>query len=236
MAKVKLNSLLADLRGKIGSTVFSSNASGFYASLPKTPRQPRTTMQSEYRNAFSYLSAAWTDVSVSDKALWTTYAERADNARLDWFGDTYYPSSRNQFISLNLCRLMAGESATETPPTSDLPLALPEMGGMYSPENDPDVSFVTNMDSFDASIEYVHVMLSAWPRPGRLSPVLPARFIAIIPTNLFPDVDISPVSSVLFPLSGQDGRWYMEFRPVSADFRVATARTATAAFNESGTG
>jgi hypothetical protein len=234
MAKIKLNSLLADLRGRLGSCVFSSNATGFFVSQPKVGRQPRTPAQQTVRSGFSFLCSMWNSLSVEDKDLWRTYAERPDNERSDWFGDPYYPSNRSQFVSLNMSRLYAGEDPTETPPTSDLPAALPSMTGMFSSLNDPVASYIDNVDDFDASIEYVHVLISAWPRPGRLSPVLPAKFLGIIPVSYFGPVDISPITEELFPLGNLAGRWYMEMRSVSADFRMSAPITLSAAFDEEG--
>lgn len=234
MAKIKLNSLLADLRGKLGTCVFSSNGSGYFVAQPKVGRQPRTPEQQNVRAIFAMLCGQWNALSIEDKELWTTYAERPDNERSDWFGDPYYPSNRSQYVSLNITRVWAGADTTDTPPTSDLPAPLPSMSAMFSASNDPVASWINNNDDFDASIEYVHVLLSAWPRPGRLSPVLPAKFLGCAPISIFGPVDISGVSSELFPLGGLTGRWYMEMRSVSADFRVSAPITLTAAFDEEG--
>ena len=232
MARIKLNSLLADLRGRYGTTLFSSNGAGFYARPLSLPRNPRTIKQQTARGNFSTLISQWNALDVANKALWTTYAARADNERLDWFGDPYFPSNRSQYISLNTLRLTAGYPPVDEPPTTDRPDPLPQMKAMFSPTGSPDDSYIDAPDPFSPTIAFVAVYLSAWLRPGRLSPVTPPRWLGLFDVSYFGPIDVQSESEALFPFVSDAGRFAFYFNPVSSDFRLGTQVFCTAAFGE----
>ena len=232
MARIKLNSLLADLRGRYGTTLFSSNGAGFYARPIVIPRNPRTLKQQTTRGIFSTLISRWNTLDSTDKDLWTTYAARPDNERLDWFGDPYFPTNRQQFISLNTLRLISGNLPVDEPPTSDRPNPLPQMKAMFSPTGTPNNSYIDAPDPFHVSVFYVAVYLSAWLRPGRLSPVTPPRWLGLYEATSFGPINVQSAAEDLFPYGSDPGRFAYFFAPVSIDFRLGTQVFCTAAFGE----
>lgn len=231
MAKIKLNSLLADLRGKYGSTVFSSNGSGFYAKQLKPPVRRSSLPQQAQRSTFSTLSKSWDTLADSDKLLWKTYSERADNERTDWFGDPYYPSARAQYMSLNTLRVNSGAAATDTPPTSDLPYPLPSMSAMIAAVPGPDDSYIDALDVFPGDVAFVHVGISIWPRPGRLSPLLPYAIYGLIPVGDFGPVTIQDFITARFTYYDNTGRYSVSLASVSADYRMAAPVYCTGLLN-----
>lgn len=231
MARIKLNSLLADLRGRFGSVVVSSNKNGFYVKTLKTPTNPRTVLQSNHRLNFARLTYGWNLVSAPNKALWLTYSQRADNERLDWFGDPYYPDSRAQYISLNLMRIAAGLAVTDTPPTTDRPADLPDMLAGIDASGGFD-SYVDNDAAFDASIIYVHLAVSIATNPGRETPPTPFKFVGINPVSgTWPWV-IQTELDTLYGYMAQTGTWFMAISPVSDDCRLGTTLYISAPMGE----
>jgi len=222
MARVKLNSLLADLRGRLGSVVFSSNSAGFYCSIYKRPVNPRTEAQSDRRTAFSNLIKSWNLLTPAEQVLWTTYAARSDNERLDWFGDPYYPSSRAQFVTINSYRLQAGLSITTTAPTGNLPSPLPAFDGCVYSAADGSTSYLNPQAAFDASISYVWMSLSLSYSPGRLTRSQPWRFISVYASASSWPYDLDSFLSSAYGIIPASGRYWFHLVPLSSELRPGT--------------
>lgn len=219
MAKVKLNSLLADVRGRLGSLVFSNNGSGFNVSVYRPPVNPRTSLQSQHRNTFSLIVRAWSVLSPAERALWSSYAAQLDNVRYDWFGDPYYPSSRAQFISINSSRIAAGEPLSVSPPTGALPAVLPGFEGAIYGSLSASTSFINPLAAFDASVHYVHLSCMLTFSAGRSSRPGPFRFIAVAPSAGPWPYDLSAWCSASFGLIPPSGRYFFSLVPLSSEFR-----------------
>jgi len=231
MARIKLNSLLADLRGRFGSVVVSSNRSGFYVRVLKTPTNPRSTLQSSNRLNFGRLVYGWNLLSPADRALWATFAARADNERLDWFGDGYFPTARDQYISVNTLRIAAGLAITDTAPTTDRPAALPAMSGGIDATG-AFTSYIDNDAAFDASIEYVHAAVSIATNPGRATPRLPFKYVGLNATSGTWPWEIQTALDGLYGYMAQSGTWWLALTPVSDVCRLGTTVYISAPMGE----
>jgi hypothetical protein len=232
MAKIKLNSLLADIRGKMGGSVFSSNGAGYYVKVLTPPVNPRTPGQSTRRAQFAFLVRAWNFLSTGERDAWTDYAAQPDNTRQDWFGDPYLPASRAQFIIVNTLRLQAGMDYTVTPPAGSLPATLPTFSAGIDPQEDNFTSYIDPDAAFDASIEYVHASFCCVSSPSRYTPVLPLRFMAVYPATgpwpwLINQYVLDTYGAIL-----TSGRWFIELTPVSDECRTYTAVRMSAALGE----
>lgn len=232
MAKIKLNSLLVDIRGRLGNNVFSSNGAGFYCKVMKIPVNPRSVSQSAVRSTFSFLVKGWSLLDQSDRDDWVTYAAQADNVRYDWFGDPYYPSGRSQFIIVNSARLQSGLAVTDTPPVSTLPLDLPTFSCGVDPQTVSFASYMDPDDVFDASIAYVHAALCCVSSVARQTPVLPLRFLGVQPVGyawpwLFNSLVLDLYGSIL-----TSGRGFLALTPYSSECRPGTVARYSAALGE----
>lgn len=222
MARIKLTSLLADVRGRLGNTVFSSNGSGFYVKDMRSPINPRSPGQSLVRSDFSFLVKNWTLLTPSDRNTWTVYAARPDTVRYDWFGDPYYLSARAQFISINTGRLQAGLDYTATAPTGDLPLDLPTFSCGIDPQ---EVNFASYCDpdaAFDASIAYVQVHFCCVTSPARMTPVLPLRFLGVQAYDYAWPWNFNGLVLQAYGAMPTYGRWFLSFTPFSLECRPGT--------------
>jgi hypothetical protein len=230
LAKIKLNSLLADLRGRFGSVVVSSNRSGGYIKSLVVPSNPRSALQNAQRLMFSRLVYGWNLLDAPTRALWLTYSQRADNERLDWFGDPYYPDSRQQYISLNLLRLSAGDSVTDTPPTSALPPALPDLLGIVCGTGAID-SYLDVDSAPDPDIVYVVLHVALASNPGRSTPPHLPRFVAVYPVASGFPWNVQSLLDALYGPITQTGFWWFDVYPVSADFRLGSVSRISALIN-----
>lgn len=224
MAKIKTTSLLAEIRGKLGGIVFSSNGHGFYAKSLVTPVQPRTQAQTERRNWFSDAVRSFNAMTPIQIAAWQAFAADPTNTRYDYFGDPYLPTAINQYASINLLRQSAGLSRTNTAPTGALPSALPNMSVFIDFQAAGGNSTLSALAAFPASVAYVHVLFRIWASLGRTSPPLPLYFLDVYPKASFP-VDIQADLTSIVGAMPTDGNWYVALAPLSTEFRIGTTKT-----------
>lgn len=236
MAKIKTASLLAEIRGTLGGSVFSSNGSGFYVKSLVLPVQPRTPAQTAHRAVFSDAVRQYSNMSPAQIAAWIAYAADPTNTRYDYFGDPYLPSAINQYAAVNMLRAAAGLAMTNTAPTGAPPTALPSMSVFVDFVPSPGNSTITNAGAFPANNAYVHVLGQLWSSQGKLQPRLPLKFFVIIPKASFPNYDIQALLVSLFGTLPPDGRWYIALASVSSTFRLGATKTYTGRSGDTVTG
>lgn len=228
MARLKLSSLLADMRGRLGSSVISSNGAGAYVKSFKVPVNPRSEKQESARDMFARCSWAWTAITSANRLTWTAYAADPSNTRYDWFGDPYLPNARAQFFSINTARLLAGDDIAEDAPTGALPAVLPALQAGIDPSGLLLTSYLNPLDVFDASIYAVHATTGYVSSTGRTSPPLPLRFLGIHLTgDTWPWEFQSEITDLWGPIPVQ-GTWWMQVTPLSDEFRPGSTVILTA--------
>lgn len=233
MAKVKTSSLLAEIRGNLGGSVFSSNASGFYVKSLVIPVNPRKPLQLAQRLRLSDAAATWRTVTPAELADWVTFAADASNERYDYFGDPYYPSPYQQFQSINLYSQLAGAGTLTTAPAGGLPAALPSMEVYVDFQSVVEDSYVTNLAAFDASIEYVATYLAIWPNSQATTPPRAPALLAVVPVGDFPDYILQTLMTDRWGTLPTTGRWQAILLPLTSEFRPGTAVTLAAFDQES---
>lgn len=101
MAKIRFSSLISDIRGTLGSDVFSSvGPFNYVKKLPVSVSQPNTFRQMQIKSNLCYCSKLWNSVSPACQDLWQKYAGLKKGF---YFG-------RHAFISLNCHLLNASHS------------------------------------------------------------------------------------------------------------------------------
>jgi hypothetical protein len=117
--KIKWGALVVDGRNKIGGHVASSNRGGAYLRTKVSPKQPRTTYQTNVRAVFSAISSAWKSLTAANQRLWNDAV--ANYKKSDIFGDIKSPSGFNLYQKLNNNLTQVGIANITTPP---LPIAV----------------------------------------------------------------------------------------------------------------
>lgn len=224
MAKVKTSSLLAEIRGTLGGTVFSSNGAGFYCKSLVLPTQPRTSRQSVPRSNFADFARRWGALTPTQIATWQTFAARSDNIRYDWFGDPYYPTAYQQFQGINGTRALLPTTYTPNAPVNNKPAALPSMTVYLDFQADVSQSYMDNNAAFDSSITYVYSSFKFWYSIARFTPPRPLDVFPLTPAAGFGPVYIQTALEDRYGDMPPDGRWYGMLAPVSNEFRIGTAK------------
>lgn len=122
MALIKFGMMMTDARGKLGGQVFTKTRSGATIRTKVTPANPNTSAQSLARSRFGLISSEWRLLDEADRATWNSAVSNYSKTNI--FGDTYLPSGKNLFVSLNSNLLSVGISSFMTAP---LPVSVPSL-------------------------------------------------------------------------------------------------------------
>lgn len=129
MAKFNPSALSGDIRGKVGSTVWSRNKGGAYTRFKVTPNNPRTVAQSLVRQNFSQLSKNWSGVLTdAQRDAWNAFA--AANPVRDVFGNSIILTGLSTYVRMNQVLRQIGQPIITDPPTDYSVETLPNPGAI----------------------------------------------------------------------------------------------------------
>lgn len=114
MAKIKFLHA-ADMRGKIGGSVFSRNKGGSYVRVKVTPLNPQTTAQVEARSLLTSLSQNFRSLTQAQITAWNAATDQW--ATTDIFSDLVTPTGLSLYVRLNANISNAGGSLLTVPPS-----------------------------------------------------------------------------------------------------------------------
>lgn len=114
MAKILMGTIVADMRGKQGGTVYSRNRYSNYSRNKTSPVNPNTTKQSAIRSAFGGLATMWRSLSLFDRDSFKALAQQMQKTNV--FGNTFYYTGQNMFMSMNTTLLGMGLPIVTTAP------------------------------------------------------------------------------------------------------------------------
>lgn len=136
--------IVAEIRGKIGATVFSRNHAGAYIRERVTPINPQTVAQTVVRTFFTATAQAWRSLTSVQRLMWHT-AVNSFKAT-DIFGDVKTLTGSQLYQKLNLNIRNIGGTPISVPPT---PEAVPVMDSM---------SFVSDVSDDTVIVTYSPVI------------------------------------------------------------------------------
>lgn len=117
MAKIIFGAFIADMKGKVGATVFQSNKGGAFARNRVVPSNPQTEAQTRVRGDLSTLSSQWRGLTDGQRNAWSAAAPNFPYQ--DRLGQTKTYSGQQLFMKLNTQLLAVNPSQTllADPPT-----------------------------------------------------------------------------------------------------------------------
>ena len=127
MGTVDPSSAGADIRGRVGGTVSSSNAQAHYVKAFVPPTQSRTPARQEQRRIFKLLSQAYAALDWVPRAAWMSCAADPAYARFDWWGNPYQLTGGQLFISVASDLLRVGLPVPTSPPDGASPPSPPTL-------------------------------------------------------------------------------------------------------------
>lgn len=149
MALVKLGSLVSDIRGSVGGTVFTRNKSGAIVRQRTVPINPNTARQSTIRAIIAQVSASWAPgTTQAQKDAWGVFA--ANMLQPNKVGEAIQISGFNQFARANQTLLNAGLAAVADAPVI---FNLPGEDILYATEIDAGTGKISVV--FDDSRDWV---------------------------------------------------------------------------------
>jgi hypothetical protein len=115
MALVK-SSLMSQVSGKIGGTVYATGRYGQYARNWVKPVNPNTNKQQQVRSIMGAANQAWSLLTDLVKADWVTYANAVP--WLNRIGDAIYLTGKTIFVRTYIARINAGLAMVDAAPTT----------------------------------------------------------------------------------------------------------------------
>lgn len=163
MARIKVASPIAGIRGTLGGLVFSRNQSGSFCRAWSRGANPRSATQQPTRLNLSTLPADWRALTQVQRDAWDTYAAAAAQEKTDPFGTAYYVSGWNWYVAVNQWRATVAQSAASAPPSSSTPAA-PTITDLTIDEDPADTSSITFSGSpFSSAYGVVYLAVGATP-------------------------------------------------------------------------
>jgi hypothetical protein len=109
MAKMKMGSIVTDIRGSIAGVTFARNRGGAYSRGRTSPVQPNSVRQAAMKGIFAAAINSWTNLlDAGQRAMWDAYA--ASVPYTDIFGETRYYSGQNRYAQAYIAGVNAGRS------------------------------------------------------------------------------------------------------------------------------
>ena len=155
MGRVNSTSQTADVRGKVGGTVLSSNQQGGYAKGFTPPRQVRTPAQQAQRANFAMLIQYWQSLGATTRAAWTATAKLPGWERHDWWGNAYTLTGQQLFLATATQLQRVGVGAFGAPPTAAAPPPPPPATAFLRCSGSSGPSLVSLTPPYSAGVAYV---------------------------------------------------------------------------------
>lgn len=231
MARIKYNSLISDIRGRLGSLVFSSNNTGGYVKEFVPPVKKRSGRTSGARSAFSTASQIWSGLPNPLKEEWYTYSKNIEQVRYNWFGDPFFLSSRASFISYWLIASRSQEVPSLAPPAGPKPSPITSANALFSTAGGAFSSFFEVISPVPLSFDWIHLKVLLWSSTSVFSPPRPLLFLALLPSSSGPVFDLTSYVQTLYPHRFASMTWFLEATPYSAEFRQGTSVFLTNVIN-----
>ena len=222
MAKIKYNSLISDIRGRLGSFVFSSNSTGGYVKNFVPPVIKRSAATSQARTAFSIASNIWSSLPYPIKEDWRTYSKHIEQVRYDWFGDPYFLSARASFISYYILASRSGSIPSLAPPAGPKPSPITSASALFSSAGGALSSYFHVLSPLPVAFAWLHLKVLLWASTSVFSPPRPLVFLGLLPASAGPSFDLDSYFSRLYPHRSPSSTWFLDATPLSATFRQGT--------------
>ena len=113
MANIRTGSIVSDIRGKVGSEIYSRNRGGAYVKAYAAPVQPDTPLQTGQRARITAAVNAWQGLSDHERMLWNNLAN--DPATQDVIELKGKRSGYNLFVARRINLALIGATANPFP-------------------------------------------------------------------------------------------------------------------------
>ena len=150
MATITPSALISEIRGRVGSQIFSRNRGGTYSKSYFVPTNPNTTFQASHRAIISNATAEWKALSQEDRDAFIVLA--AGHPQKNVLGQTIFWSGFNLFVHLWVNMVLSGGPGFIFPAE---PIPLPTIEPVVSVSVASGVSISLNASFGDTNIRAI---------------------------------------------------------------------------------
>ena len=113
MAVVKTGAAIADIRGKIGGSVFQGSQGGLVLRNNTTPVNPSSQLQVANRSLYFRLQVEWSNILTAQRIQWDQWAQYQNNNQGRF--TTSFQSGQVAFIQCNFYRIISNQTILSSP-------------------------------------------------------------------------------------------------------------------------
>lgn len=106
MALVQYTAIVNQIRGKLNGSVFNKSRNGYTLQRKQMPKQGSSSAQTQRRSSFSRVQRTWRTLTPDQQVNYQIAAN--NNPTTDRFGQPTVLAGYNQFVKVNLIRVMLG--------------------------------------------------------------------------------------------------------------------------------
>lgn len=139
---IKYGGGIVDARGSLAGNTFSRNANGAYMRAKVAGTNPRTPSQTQQRNFFGAISAAYKDLTADQVAAWTEAAKGSLGAYTNRLGEASQYTANQLYMKLNTVLSSIGADTLDNPPATWEHYTI---SGELGPWNISEEAFIPNL-------------------------------------------------------------------------------------------
>lgn len=210
MAILKYSALIDGIRGSLGGTVFSANATSTYIRPSYRPSNPRTHNQSVARSHLAQLSADWRALSAPQRAGWRVYAAAGTQEKFNSLGQSYFASGFNWFCQINRQQFTIDGTPQSSAPGPTAPV--PPTPGILTAVSNPILDILSmTITNAEFVARWLVVFIAVTQSEARFSsPARPLFTFEAGPSTMTP-VDLLPSYTALFGPLISDSKIFVSF-------------------------
>lgn len=165
MAVIKPGPLVADVRGKVGGSVFQGGQGGLVLRNNTTPINPASNLQLSQRALYFRLQVDWSNLTDAQRQQWEQWALFQNNTQGRF--STLFQSGQVAFVQANYYRLVSGLAELATPVFTPLQVQL-SLSGITSDIGVPNLIVVCTSADSAADVRPI-IRVSSVTKPTRRS-------------------------------------------------------------------
>lgn len=198
MAKLVQPLMSLEARGKMGGLIYNTWRGIATVKSFASPSQPNTAGQLAARARLASVSGAWSILSDTERAAWTSYADA--HLESDWTGNPKRLTAQNWFVRCNTRIDLVGGAAITSPPASAPPASPTGLLVAYAggPPAEISATWISPVAATSYLVFYSNGPISAGTAPRFEQAAVVAKIAADTAT---------PQTVISAPASGKYGIW-----------------------------
>lgn len=150
--KIIPGAIVGKISGSLGGMTAAHGRGGYYLRNRVVPVNPNSAAQQEARNAFTYLTSAWRDLTAGERQAWEVAA--ANSPTTDRLGESLVLTGSQAYVACNQPRLRAGLPVIDAAPLT-LWMPAPLVTAMAITDNLPGYLATITIDAPGVDVDVI---------------------------------------------------------------------------------